>query len=91
MKMLEWDFYFTGKVDTSDIQQLAGQFLPSSLLKQADPQSGCLKKKKKNGFGLQKFKEFCEIFSVRNTFMLLQTQFINVFINLLVLPNSKEN
>lgn len=58
MKMLEWDFYFTGKVDTSDIQQLAGQFLPSSLLKQADPQSGCLKKKKKMALVFRNSKNF---------------------------------
>ena len=69
MKMLECDFYFLGKTDTSNIQLLATS-CPFSI-KKANPKSGffffC------NSFDLQEFKNLSEIFSVYNKLMFLQT------------------
>lgn len=66
MKMLECDFfffYFLGKADTSDIQQLACPFLPW-LKKEADPNRGC---SKQNWFWSSEIQRHFEIFNVCNT------------------------
>lgn len=73
MKMLEYDFYFLGKAESSNIQLLATS-CPFSIKKKANPKSGYFFF---NGFDLQEFKNLSEIFSVYNKLMFLQTSFIN--------------